>query len=116
MRVWELPSGQMLWEGQAHEGRIRSMAFDDSGDLLLTGGGDGIARLWCIPSGEQIGDHPAGCEGPASGEVDLGDPTSPVASIQPHAHLGPWRDRPNVRVTWSMRGSVKSRLLVCARR
>ena len=54
VRVWELPSGRLLWERRAHLGRIRSMAFDSSGELLLTGGGEGIARLWRFPQGEQV--------------------------------------------------------------
>jgi WD40 repeat protein len=29
------------------------MAFDGSGSLLLTGGGEGTARLWRFPDGEQ---------------------------------------------------------------
>src|SRR6266536_3871982 len=55
-RVWDLPSGQKLWEHQAHAGRVRSMAFDSSGSLLLTGGGDGMARLWRFPGGEKTGE------------------------------------------------------------
>jgi WD40 repeat protein len=53
-RIWDLPSGQKLWERQAHEGRVRSMAFDDSSRLLLTGGADGVARLWLFPGGEKL--------------------------------------------------------------
>jgi WD40 repeat protein/DNA-binding XRE family transcriptional regulator len=53
-RVWDLPSGEMLWEHRTHDGRVRSMAFDDSGTLLLTGGGEGVARLWRLPAGEQV--------------------------------------------------------------
>ncbi len=30
------------------------MAFDDTGSLLLTGGGDGMPRLWRFPDGEKI--------------------------------------------------------------
>ncbi len=37
VRVWELPSGRMLWEREAHSGRVRSIAFDAGGDLLVTG-------------------------------------------------------------------------------
>jgi len=32
------------------------MAFDGSGSLLLTGGGDGTARLWRFPDGEKVGE------------------------------------------------------------
>src|SRR5260370_29773273 len=56
VRTWELPSGEKLWECHAHEGRIRSVAFDDSGGLLLTGGGDGLARLRRLPAGDQAGE------------------------------------------------------------
>jgi WD40 repeat protein len=55
-RVWDLPSGQKLWERQTHEGRIRSMAFDASDSLLATGGGDGAARLWQLPGGKKAGE------------------------------------------------------------
>ncbi|REF00533.1 NB-ARC domain-containing protein [Thermomonospora umbrina] len=54
VRVWDLPSGRLIWEQQAHRGRIRSMAFDHSGRLLLTGGGEGTARLWRLPAGELV--------------------------------------------------------------
>jgi len=30
------------------------MAFDSSGSLLLTGGGEGMARLWHFPDGENV--------------------------------------------------------------
>ena len=59
-RVWDLPSGQKLWERRTHEGRVRSMAFDGSGSLLLTGGGDGMARLWRFPGGEKVGEFAHG--------------------------------------------------------
>jgi WD40 repeat protein len=36
------------------------MAFDSSGSLLLTGGGDGMARLWRFPGGEKIGEFAYG--------------------------------------------------------
>jgi WD40 repeat protein len=54
IQVWELPSGQMLWQRPAHTGRIRSIAFDDSGDLLVTGGGDGTTQLWQVSSNIQV--------------------------------------------------------------
>ena len=59
-RVWEVPSGQMIWEHKAHEGRLRSMTFDAGGDLLLTGGGEGTARLWQMTGDQPIGEfaHP----------------------------------------------------------
>jgi WD40 repeat protein len=55
-RVWELPSGRLLWERKTHVGRVRSMAFDASGDLLLTGGGDGSTRLWRLSADDMAGE------------------------------------------------------------
>ncbi len=56
VRVWQLPSGRLLWERTAHSGRIRSIAFDTDGDLLVTGGGEGTARLWRISADAQVGE------------------------------------------------------------
>jgi WD40 repeat protein len=36
------------------------MAFDDSGSMLLTGGGEGVARLWPLPDGEQAAEFTYG--------------------------------------------------------
>src|SRR5215468_6689347 len=60
VRVWDLPSRQLLWERQAHAGRVRSMAFNADGGLLLTGGGDGLARLWRFPGGEMLAEFAHG--------------------------------------------------------
>ncbi|MFF4093822.1 hypothetical protein ACFYYY_08205 [Streptomyces sp. NPDC001834] len=35
-----------------HAGRLRSLSFDDSGDLLAACGGDGSVRVWHAPTGE----------------------------------------------------------------
>ncbi|MGW5456708.1 WD40 repeat domain-containing protein [Nocardia sp. NPDC003979] len=46
VRVWSLPSGDLLWETCTDAGRIRSLSFDDGGTILAAACGDGTARLW----------------------------------------------------------------------
>ena len=58
IQLWDAPSGELLWNQPAHSGeRIRSLAFDASGDLLLSGGGDGAARLWDCMTNTQIAEY-----------------------------------------------------------
>jgi WD40 repeat protein/transcriptional regulator with XRE-family HTH domain len=58
IQLWDAPSGDLLWNRPAHAGeRIRSLAFDASGDLLLSGGGDGAARLWDTATKAQVAEY-----------------------------------------------------------
>lgn len=63
LRVWDLPSRRpVLADPRAHGGRIRSMAFTESGQSLVTGSGDGTVRVWDLQS-SQVQDefsHPGG--------------------------------------------------------
>jgi WD40 repeat protein len=54
VRLWSLPSGRPLWATQGHTGRIRAIGFDASGELLVTGGGDGLVRIWNAAAGTEI--------------------------------------------------------------
>ncbi|MGC4851872.1 NB-ARC domain-containing protein [Micromonospora sp. DT4] len=54
VRVWDLQSGRIAWERKAHSGRIRSVAFDDAGDHLVTGGGEGIVCVWQISTDTKV--------------------------------------------------------------
>ncbi|GAA0969615.1 NB-ARC domain-containing protein [Actinocorallia libanotica] len=104
VRVWDLPEGNLIWERQAHEGRIRSMEFDRSGGLLLTGGGEGNARLWRPADGRQVGEfsHPGswvrtvsidsdgtrvalGC---GSGDIYVHDLASGQTAVKLNGHSG----------------------------
>ena len=44
IRDWK--SGQLLREFHGHRGHVRTLAFDASGRRLVTGGADGVVRLW----------------------------------------------------------------------
>lgn len=58
IQVWDLPSGRLRWTQSAHDGeRIRTLAFDHSGDLLISGGGDGAARLWQTSTSTQLAEY-----------------------------------------------------------
>jgi WD40 repeat protein/transcriptional regulator with XRE-family HTH domain len=58
IQLWDAPSGDLLWNRPAHAGeRIRSLAFDAGGDLLLSGGGDGAARLWDTATATQMAEY-----------------------------------------------------------
>jgi WD40 repeat protein len=46
IRCWDLPTGTLLWEQQAHAGRVRSLAFDADGNLLAAG----LVVEWAVPA------------------------------------------------------------------
>jgi WD40 repeat protein len=56
-------------ERRAHDGRVRSIAFDASGDLLLTGG-DGLARLWRLPGEDLVAEFAHGANWIRSVAID----------------------------------------------
>lgn len=57
IRVWDASSTRLICEVQkAHPGRIRSIAFDETGELLVTGGGEGTVRLWRVRDGSKTGE------------------------------------------------------------
>jgi WD40 repeat protein len=55
IRCWNLPTGALLWERQAHAGRVRSMAFDAGENLLAASGCDGTVHLWDSRTGRHLG-------------------------------------------------------------
>src|SRR5439155_22396208 len=73
VRLWELPSGQELFEMRGHQGRtggqevdkftgrilgpggsVRSVAFSPDGTLLASAGYDHVVRVWDTETGNQI--------------------------------------------------------------
>jgi WD40 repeat protein len=51
---WDARSGRSLGRVQAHEGRVRAVAMA-SGDLVLSGSGDGTAALWRMHGHRPLG-------------------------------------------------------------
>ncbi len=52
--IWDLATNQEVQRLIGHVGEIRSIAFDPTSSLLLTGGSDGTVRLWDKQSGEEL--------------------------------------------------------------
>ncbi len=50
LRVWDVPSGQLLWQSSTHAGWFRSLRFSPDGTLLAAASTDGALRLWDVPS------------------------------------------------------------------
>jgi WD40 repeat protein len=49
VRVWDVESGLELLHFQGGDGAVRCVAFSPDGTRLLSGGDDGVLRLWRIP-------------------------------------------------------------------
>lgn len=52
---WNAATGERHLQFQAHHGGIACADFDTARRLLVTGGHDGVARLWSLEDGSQIG-------------------------------------------------------------
>ncbi len=49
VRVWTLPSGELLGESTAHTGRITAVHFSPDGSRVVSASGDGSVRIWVAP-------------------------------------------------------------------
>ena len=51
IRVWEVPSGQLLYQFKAHAGPVRSIAFNPAGTRLVSSSAysDRSVRIWRVP-------------------------------------------------------------------
>jgi WD40 repeat protein len=54
MFLWEAQSGARLRAFEGHPGMVSAVVWDRRGDLLVSGGGDGVLRWWEMHSGECV--------------------------------------------------------------
>jgi len=54
--VVDVPSGRTILELSGHSDQITTLSFSADGTLLASGGDDGEARLWRVPTGEPVGE------------------------------------------------------------
>lgn len=54
VRIWKVSSGQLVSELRGHEKAVLSVAFDKSGERLITGSADGTIKLWEVKTGKVI--------------------------------------------------------------
>jgi WD40 repeat protein len=57
VRVWETPSGRLLWEREADSLDPYGVSFSPCGRYLATGGFDATARVWDAHSGTQVAEQ-----------------------------------------------------------
>jgi WD40 repeat protein/tRNA A-37 threonylcarbamoyl transferase component Bud32 len=55
-QLWDPVARKPLGAPLAHPGKVFSAEFSPDGKLVLTGGSDGSARLWRVPTGEAVGE------------------------------------------------------------
>jgi WD40 repeat protein len=54
VHVWEMKTGRHLTELRGHPSKALAAAFSPGGDLIVTGGDDGTARLWEAATGRSL--------------------------------------------------------------
>jgi WD40 repeat protein len=52
--VWEVQSGERVRAFEGHPGMVSAVTWGPRGDLLVSGGGDGVLRWWVLHSGECV--------------------------------------------------------------
>jgi WD40 repeat protein/tetratricopeptide (TPR) repeat protein len=53
-QVWDIASGQPVTPAMRHKGFVRHVAFDATGEHVLTGSYDGTAQVWNARTGQSI--------------------------------------------------------------
>jgi WD40 repeat protein len=54
IEVWDIATGQDKFSFPGHEPSTTALGFTPNGRVLVSGGGDGVARLWDLQSGREI--------------------------------------------------------------
>jgi WD40 repeat protein len=52
--IWDFQNGTVLHRLEAHHTRVLALSFSPDGEVLLTGGLDGVVRAWNVASGMEL--------------------------------------------------------------
>jgi WD40 repeat protein len=109
IRMFDLPTGRLLWQKDAHAGRVRSLAFDATATRLVACGGSGAVSTWDTGTAEVIDtfDNPAGW----ARSVTL-DPTGTHITVGSGTGDIYVRDTPNNRFQAQLSGHAGRILMV----
>jgi len=58
--LWSLVDMKCIGQMQAHKGSVYTVGFSPDGSRLASGGWDGMARIWSMPSGQCVVELPHG--------------------------------------------------------
>ena len=75
IRLWDIPTGQLILSFPAHRGPVRSVAASTGGTFAISGGDDGEVKLWDLPSGNPKG--------------QLRNPAAPLKGWVTHVAISP---------------------------
>jgi WD40 repeat protein len=54
IKIWEVATDQDVLQLVGHTAAVKSLTFSPNGHLLISGGGDGAARIWDLQAGKEL--------------------------------------------------------------
>ncbi len=56
IKLWNLPTGQLLQTLKQHSGNVNSVSFTPDGNILISGSGDRTIKVWRLQRKSQLAD------------------------------------------------------------
>jgi len=54
IKLWDIKTGQLLWDVVGHNGAVWGLAFNSDGTLLISGSADTILKVWRVDDGALV--------------------------------------------------------------